>query len=170
MAAHFPNRDLLFREQDFVFSCRATGILIHDGYVLLQKPDNDDYAFPGGHVIAGETCEETLVREYQEEIHAQVIPEQLLAVGEVFFPWGNKPCHQIGLYYRLRLADDAAIPRAGSFTGWNEDGSPRPEITFTWVPLAELPSLTIYPEELIPYLMVPAQGVVHFVTRDLPEE
>ena len=40
--------DILFKNEDFVFSYRVGGILIHDGKILLQKPKNDDYSIIGG--------------------------------------------------------------------------------------------------------------------------
>lgn len=44
--------DILFKNDDFVFSYRVGGILIHDGKILLQRPKNDDYAIIGGHMLA----------------------------------------------------------------------------------------------------------------------
>lgn len=67
---------------------------------MLQKPVNDEgYAIPGGHVAFGESSEEALLREFMEEIGANIQVERLLLIGENFFPWGKKPCHQICLYY-----------------------------------------------------------------------
>lgn len=71
----------------------------HDGKILLQRPENDDYAIIGGHVAAMETSVETLKREFEEELHAKIEVDDLLAIGEIYFPWGKKPCHQICLYY-----------------------------------------------------------------------
>lgn len=66
-------RDVLFREEGFVFSCRVSGILVHDGQVLVQcPPGTTKHAFIGGHVMLGETQAEALVREYMEELHAPV--------------------------------------------------------------------------------------------------
>lgn len=65
--------DILFKTDNYVFSYRVAGICIHNGKVLLQKPTNDiGYAFPGGHVGFGETNSETLVREFNEEIGADI--------------------------------------------------------------------------------------------------
>ena len=47
--------DILFKNDDFVFSYRVGGILKHNGKILLQRPKNDDYAIIGGHVAAMET-------------------------------------------------------------------------------------------------------------------
>ena len=36
--------DILFKNDEFVFSYRVGGILIHNEKILLQRPKNDDYA------------------------------------------------------------------------------------------------------------------------------
>lgn len=93
--------DILFKNDDFVFSYRVGGILKHNGKILLQRPKNDDYAIIGGHVAAMETSMETLKREFEEELHAKIEVDNLLAIGEIYFPWGKRPCHQICLYYNV---------------------------------------------------------------------
>ena len=46
--------DILFKTDDYVFSYRVGGLLIHNGRVLMQKAvDDDGYAFVGGHVAFG---------------------------------------------------------------------------------------------------------------------
>lgn len=47
---------------------------------------NDDYAIIGGHVVAMETNMETLKREFEEELHAKIEVDNLLAIGEIYFP------------------------------------------------------------------------------------
>jgi 8-oxo-dGTP pyrophosphatase MutT (NUDIX family) len=79
--------DILFKTDDFVFSYRVGGILIHEGKILLQRPKNDNYAIIGGHVAAMETSMETLKREFEEEIHAKIEVDNLLAIGEIYFPF-----------------------------------------------------------------------------------
>ena len=79
--------DILFKNDDFVFSYRVGGILKHNGKILLQRPKNDDYAIIGGHVAAMETSMETLKREFEEELHAKIEVDNLLAIGEIYFPW-----------------------------------------------------------------------------------
>ena len=88
--------DILFHRENYVFSYRVAGILLHKSSVLLQKPTNDTvYAIPGGHVALGETNAQTLEREFKEEIVADITVGELKWVAEIFFPWGDKPCHQI---------------------------------------------------------------------------
>ncbi len=66
-------RDIIFKTDEYVFSYRVAGLLIHNNRILLQRPINDTgYALPGGHVDLGETNEETLIREFKEEINAKM--------------------------------------------------------------------------------------------------
>ena len=161
-------RDMLFKEKDFVFSYRVAGVLIRDGKILLQKPENDGYSLIGGHVGLMETTAETLVREFAEEIHADIEVGRLMAVGEVFFLWGKRPCHQISLYYRVNLADEMQIPLDGVFHGYDDLGNERINLDFCWVPLERLGNgLAVYPQELIPYILDEREETVHFVSRQI---
>ena len=92
--------EIFFEKDNYVFSYRVAGILIRNGKVLLQKPIDDvGYAFPGGHVEFGETNEQTLVREFKEEMSADIKVNGLRWVAEMFFQWSGKDFHQICLYY-----------------------------------------------------------------------
>ena len=62
--------DILFKNDDFVFSYRVGGILKHNGKILLQRPKNDDYAIIGGHVAAMETSiGNSLKREFRRRAY-----------------------------------------------------------------------------------------------------
>ena len=163
--------DILFKTDDFVFSYRIQGILVRDGKALLQRA-GEDYALVGGHALAGETSKETLVREFQEEIHADIAVDELLAVGEVFFPWGGKsawagkPCHQIGLYYAVRLLDESQIPLEGEFHGYDELNGERFDLDYCWVPLEKLNGIAIYPPQIVPHILSGSKEVLHFVYKE----
>lgn len=160
--------DILFKTEDFVFSYRVGGLLIRDGKILLQKPKNDDYAIIGGHVSSFETSAEALKREFGEELHARIEIGDLFAVGEIFFPWGEKPCHQIALYYRVQLLDEDAIPLDGVFYGYDELDHERIDLGFCWVPLEALgKGVKVYPLELVPHILEGGSGIVHFVSRQI---
>lgn len=88
--------DILFENDDFVFSYRVDGILTHDGNILLQRPKNDDYSIIGGHVAAMET----LKREFKIEV------DNLLAIGCVYSVTGKNRVNGTGekiLDYRYFL-------------------------------------------------------------------
>ena len=82
-------RDILFKTDDFIFSYRVGGLLIKNDKILLQKPENDDFAIVGGHVSSLETTAETLKREFEEELHAKIEIDSILDVGEIFFHCGQ---------------------------------------------------------------------------------
>ena len=155
--------DILFKTERFVFSYRIAGILIRNGKILLQKPANDDgYSFPGGHVSFGETSDKALIREFKEEIGADIKVERLSLIGEVFFPWGNKPCQQIGLYYLVSLRDETQIPLEGTFKAFDELCNERVDLDFCWIPLSSLNEITLYPTGLVEDLLSLPETIRHF--------
>ena len=158
-------KDILYKEDGFVFSYRVGGILRNDGKVLLQR-HKGDYAIIGGHVSRMESSAQTLAREFMEELHAPIEVGALMAVGEVFFPWGDRVCHQICLYYEVKLSGEPAIPLDGVFCGYDELGGERMDLDFCWVPLEEIGrSVKVYPPELMPRLLEDGGEVKHFVSR-----
>lgn len=63
----------------------ATGVLMHDAKMLIQKRKPNDvwpglWEFPGGCIEEGETPEQALVREYQEEVELDVVPCEKITV------------------------------------------------------------------------------------------
>lgn len=161
------NKDILFKSEDFIFSYRVAGLLIQNGKILLQKPKDDDYSLIGGHVARFEATEDTLKREFMEEIHADISVDNLFAVGETFWLWGKTPCHQIGLYYKVHLLGND-IPLEGSFWGHEGFDNQRYDMEYCWMPLDELKNgLKVYPLELIPHILSNKNETVHFVSRQI---
>ena len=159
--------DMLFKTDDYIFSYRVGGVLIHKGKVLMQNAEGDDgYAFIGGHVAFGETTDETLVREFKEEIGADIKIERLLMVNENFFPWGNLPCQQINLYYLVSLKDESQIPLDRNFKALDELGNERIELDMCWLPLEDVPSKNIYPPQAKEHIMNIPDEIVYFVYKE----
>ena len=107
------------------------------------------------------------MREFKEEIHADIDVQNLLAVGEIFFPWGKRPCHQLAMYYRITLKDESQIPLDGVFHGYDDLDNERIDLDFCWLPLEELKNIKVYPEELIPHILSGSEEIFHFVSRQL---
>lgn len=159
--------DILFKTEDAVFSYRVAGICVHNGKVLLQTTTGEDrsFAFPGGHVAFGETNTETLIREFREEIGADIIVGDLKWVAEVFFPWGNKPCHQICLYYLVTL-NSPQIPKEGMFLAKEQLEDRNFDLEFHWIPIEQAAGMEIYPVQCRELLRRLPEGVQHFVYRE----
>lgn len=82
---------------------RACGILEQENQILLlqiQSPVTGELIWipPGGGVELGESLEETICREFEEEAGLEVSVEQLLHINEVITP----PFHAVELFYRVR--------------------------------------------------------------------
>lgn len=161
------SKDIIFKTDEYVFSYRVAGLLLYNGKVLLQKPLNDTaYAIPGGHVSLGETNEETLVREFKEEINAEIKVDKLKLVGELFFPWGDKPCHQICLFYNVLLIDNATIPLNGVFLGTEQLEDKSFILEFSWVDIKDIETIELYPIEAKKYIAAGLSQVEHFVYKE----
>ena len=159
--------DLLFKSDTGVFSYRVAGICVQNGKVLLQTTTGEDrsFEFPGGHVAFGETNAQTLAREFKEELGAEITVGDLKWVAEVFFPWGNKPCHQICLYYMVEITNPD-IPMEGVFRGVEQMEGRKFELEFHWVPLEEVNQLELYPTNTRELLQKLDAIVQHFVYRE----
>ena len=182
------SRDILFDHGNARFSYRISALIVQNGRILLQCPvETSDYAFIGGHVAFGETTKETLVREIREEIHADAVIGDLIAVGEVFIDWGRLPdgtlrhCHQIGLYF-LATVDESQLPAADRFCGYDEAGNERFDLEYIWFPLDELrekiasKAMIVYPPEAMTHLLSvtgtpgSSKDVLHFTYTELPAD
>jgi ADP-ribose pyrophosphatase YjhB (NUDIX family) len=162
MEVNLMSKDIIFKTNEFIFSYRVAGILIRDKKILLQKPKNDDgYSIPGGHVSFGETTAETLIREFKEEINADIKIENLIMVG----PWGNRPCQQISMYYAVSLYNEQQIPLDGTFQAKDDFGNERIDLDFAWISLSEMHNIKVYPTNIKNDLISLPKQIKYFVYK-----
>lgn len=159
--------DLLFKMEEGVFSYRVAGICLRNGRVLLQTTTGEDrsFAFPGGHVSFGETNEQTLIREFREETGLDIRVGELKWVAEIFFPWGEKTCHQICLYYLVEVQDES-VTAEGKFIGREQLEGRNFDLKFHWVPIEQVKKLEVYPVQAAALLEKLDEGVQHFIYRE----
>lgn len=160
-------RDIIFKTEEYVFSYRVAGILIYNDKILLQKIDDDTaYAIPGGHVNLGETNEEALIREFKEEINSDIKVNDLMWMGELFFPWGEKQCHQICIYYNIYLNQNTNIPFDGVFYGKEKLKEKAFELKFSWVNIKDIENIDLYPIQAQKYILEGMNKTEHFVYKE----
>ena len=84
---------------------------VREGYV----------AFPGGRIELGETLEQCITREIDEEIGATVLDFEFLFLLENFFVFEGEAIHGIELFCEVRLkSDEVESQLAGCEFPWLE--------------------------------------------------
>ncbi len=113
------------------------GICIKDNEVLVIKkgrgPYKGLYDLPGGRVEFGEKIEETLKREFEEEVGVSEVRSKFLGYNEYFCKFINdvgeeKNFHHIGLYF---------IVNCDTFT-IKTDADGHDSLGAVFIPLADL--------------------------------
>ena len=154
--------DILFKADDYIFDVRTVGVLVKDGKILVQRErDGNEYALPGGHIKLGETTADGLIREYKEEIGADVRPGRLLQTEECFWEWNGRKAHNLAYYYLIELYDGLGIPDEGEFISHKDNCN----VVIGWMPIDKLEDIIIYPEFLKKKIFELDGPTEHFVSR-----
>ena len=148
--------DLLFDVGGRLFSYRVGGVLIKDRKVLLTK-GGDDYSLPGGHVQIGETSGETIIREFKEETGLDVELLNVVSTYENFWNWDNKKCHQLCIFFRLKMKDERQELIS------NPDNN---DTTYIWVELNEIANIKLYPKGIAKLILDNTIDNTHFISKD----
>ena len=92
------------KTENFNFKFRVSGIVINDNKILLVDMDDSGFlCLPGGYVELGETTEQAICREMQEELGYKLEIVKYLGVVENFFVNKySKTMHEICFYYLLK--------------------------------------------------------------------
>lgn len=149
-------KDILFDVDGTLFSYRVGGVLIKDNKILLTK-GGDDYTLPGGHNQISETSEETIIREFKEETGLDVKPLNVISTYENFWKWNDKECHQLCIYYRLKLINE------------NQKLVPNPdtkETKFVWLKIEELKNINLYPLGISDQIINNITDKTHYIFKE----
>lgn len=129
-----------------LFNFRIAGLAFREGHVLVHRASHELFwTFPGGRAEIGETSEETLRREMQEELGVEVTVGPLLWTVENFFHFEKRDYHELGFYYRMTLPQSFAFAERGIVHRIVDGAS---EIEFMWVRASEaaLQALPLQPD------------------------
>ena len=89
-----------------LFSFRVACLVFQNGHLLVNRSVTDRYwALPGGRAEIGESSEETILREIEEELHVKARIERLLWSVENFFTYGEYRAHELAFYYLVHLEE-----------------------------------------------------------------
>ncbi len=155
-----------FEQGDNLFNYRVVGVALHNESVLLHQAEGDSFwTCPGGRAEFGETAEQTLTREMREELGVEIEIVRLLWFVENFFTYAEKRCHEIALYFLMRLpATSKYAIEPGPYQCLDEAS----KLTFQWFPLRHevFSSLQLLPAFLQTALLELPETAQHVVQID----
>jgi len=90
----------------------ALGLIEHRNHIFVSQgrdksTDESFYRFLGGGIDFGETSEAALLREFQEEIQADLTGVEHLGCLDNIFTLNGKPKHELVQLFRARFVDEA---------------------------------------------------------------
>lgn len=156
-------RDVKFKLDDnSQFVSRAIGIIKKDNQILVQgRKGKNGWGFPGGSIAYLENSEETIKREFEEEIGEKVQIDKLFAIVEDFFKFDSITVHQLSFYYILNLDKDSKYLNTDSFDGIEEGKN----LVFKWMNLDS--EEIVKPTVIFDALKQNSNEIKHYIINEL---
>ena len=136
--------DIVLNHENSKFNYRVCAMMIHNGKILAMHDDRSPYYYlPGGRVVIGETAENAVVREVQEELNITPKIVRPLWLNQAFFTEDvdNLHYHELCIYFLMDVADTNLLSRGKQFTS-NEGHRTH---TFEWLEFERLKDKYFYP-------------------------
>lgn len=133
--------DISFKTKHGRFNYRVSAVIIRNDCLLTMQDNAYSYSYlPGGRVKMGETSEQAMRREMQEELHADLSLLRPMWFCQDFFTEEDtgERFHEICIYY---LVDGNSLPEVPFSYAEGERIN-----RFSWTPLGDLRSMHLYPE------------------------
>ena len=136
--------DISFVSGNDKFNYRVCAIIIADGKILAMRDDRAPYYYlPGGRVSMGETAENAVVREVQEELGITPKIVRPLWLNQAFFTEDvdHINYHELCLYFLMDITDTDLLSRGQQFIS-NEGHRTH---AFEWLEFERLKDEYFYP-------------------------
>ena len=101
------------------FNYRVCAMMISENKILAMHDDRSPYFYlPGGRVAMGETAENAVIREVQEELGITPKIIRPLWLNQAFFTEDvdNLHYHELCLYYLMDVSDTGLLEKGNKFT------------------------------------------------------
>lgn len=126
-------------------------VIVNENEILLQHKVYEDgserYVLPGGAIEPGETIEQALIRECQEEIGTIIMVEKLLHVADFFREKKTTPPtrrQQVELLFQCRVPEN--------YLAQNGPAPDKHQVAVEWVALSQLEE-RLYPPAIVDKLL-----------------
>ena len=136
--------DISFKSNNEKFNYRVCAMMISDGKILAMHDDRSPYYYlPGGRVTLGETAENAIIREVQEELGVTPKIVRPLWLNQAFFTEDvdNLRYHELCIYFLMDISNTDLLERGELFT--SNEGLRKH--TFEWLEFERLKDEYFYP-------------------------
>lgn len=155
-------QDIQFKSGDIVFNCRVNGICIKNNKIFLSKLKDDAYwTFVGGKVEFSEATDTAILREYKEEVGANLQVDKMIALIENFFDLKGQSWHQYIFFYLLRDDNNEL-----EFFDGEKQVLDNNEAIYKWVDLSDLDNIPIKPDCSREILQKLPKNIKHYINKE----
>ena len=156
-------KDMTVPCADGLINLRVGAIILKDGKFLMVGNDREDYLYSvGGRIQFGETSEQAVIREVEEETGVHMEIDRLGFVSEVYF-YSDAPAHpgktvyEISFLYYMKVPEDFSPVSEDFLEGESTEH-------LRWVSADD--DITMYPEFFKTELSHPEHTVKYFMRDD----
>ncbi len=136
--------DISFKCENQKFNYRVCAVMISENKILAMHDERSPYFYlPGGRVTMGETAENAIIREVQEELGITSRISRPLWLNQAFFTEDvdNLRYHELCIYFLMDFSDTNLLEHGTVFT--MPEG--RHTHTFEWLEFDRLKDEYFYP-------------------------
>ena len=136
--------DISFKCENDKFNYRVCAMMISDNKILAMHDDRSSYFYlPGGRVAMGETAENAVIREVQEELGITPKIIRPLWLNQAFFTEDvdNLNYHELCIYYLMDVSDTGLLEKGNKFTSMEGHRTH----SFEWLEFDRLKDEYFYP-------------------------
>ena len=136
--------DISFQIEALKFNYRVCAMIISGNKILAMRDERSPYFYlPGGRVAMGETAEQAVVREVQEELGVTPKIARPLWLNQAFFTEDvdSLRYHELCIYFLMDISDTNLLEKGNIFT--LTEG--KHIHTFEWLEFKRLKNEYFYP-------------------------
>lgn len=136
--------DISFKINAEKFNYRVCAIMIDNDKILAMHDERSPYYYlPGGRVMIGETAEQAVIREIEEELGITPKISRPLWLNQAFFKEDvdGLNYHELCIYFLMNITDTDLLSKGNKFTLQERDHTHN----FEWIEFSQLENEYFYP-------------------------